>query len=251
MPLAPLPETKLRRLRALLSRNLREKYRECIVEGARIVDEALRSSWTVEFLCISQSGRVHLDKLSEHRHPVYIVSEDEFSTISTTEHSQGILAVVRMSTEPAPPPRDGIILALDRISDPGNVGTIIRNADWFGVQLVLLGKGCADLYNPKTIRATMGSLFHLPVISDVNLLDACEKSAQEGFALWCADMDGGPVTAAHRAMPRALLIIGSEAHGVDPAIRAKMQESIGIPRIGKAESLNAASATAAMLALLM
>lgn len=250
MQLTPLPDARRRRLRALLTRPMREKYREFIVEGPRSVREALQGEWRVEFLCVSQSGRVHLDSLPEHTYPTNIVGDDAFEEFSTTEHSQGIVALVRQQTSHLSEDEGGLFIALDRVGDPGNVGTIIRSADWFGARGVVLGIGCAELFNPKTVRSTMGSIFHIPVIEQIPLAAWCAHMRSKEYVTWCADMGGEPVSQTMRATQRAILVIGSEAHGIDPGLCAESQAVVGVPRIGSAESLNAASAAAALLALL-
>jgi TrmH family RNA methyltransferase len=229
---------------------MREKYHECIVEGNRIVAEALRSDWTVEFLCVSQSGREHIASLPAFACPAYITGDDEFEQFTTTENSQGIIAVVRQQAVSLPDMLHGHVIALDRVADPGNLGTIIRTADWFGASAVLLGNGCAELFNPKTVRSTMGSLFHLLVVPQVDLLGACSTFKLKGVTLWCADASGNSVNDSHRLTKDAILVVGSEAHGVDPRLMSLAEEALAIPRIGQAESLNAASATSALLALL-
>lgn len=250
MALAPLSDAKHRRLRALHSRAMREKYAEFLVEGVRTVHEALTSGWKIAYLCVSQSGRAHLDSLPVGDIPVFLAGDNIFDEFSTTEHSQGIVAVVHQQESTLGFDTPGLVIALDRVSDPGNVGTIIRTADWFGVRGVLLGAGCAELYNPKTVRSTMGSLFHIPVVSHAKLSARIDESKAAGYSVWCADMGGVPVASVHRYCASAMLIVGSEAHGVDAQLRSKCDAVLGVPRLGVAESLNAAAATAALLALL-
>ena len=106
------------------------------------------------------------------------------------------------------------MLALDGVSDPGNVGTVIRTAAWFGVSAVLLGEGCADLLNPKTVRATMGGIFQLPICRDVKLEDESARLKRLGFRVTAATMDGSPDWPGWAKNPRSALILGSEARGV-------------------------------------
>jgi TrmH family RNA methyltransferase len=146
-------------------------------------------------------------------------------------------------------PSRGDVLVLDAVADPGNVGTLIRTADWFGLTCVVLGPGCASISNPKVVRATMGSLFHLVTVEVDDLPTACRWLADQGVALASAEVEGGTW---HRWAPRnrAAVIVGSEAHGVSPAVRALASHRVSIPRGGRAESLNVAAAGAILLSSL-
>lgn len=250
MAFATLPEAQHRRLRALRTRGMREKYGSFIVEGTRIVTEALESEWDVDFLCARHASQALLSDLPDNSCPTFVLSDSEFDEISLTENSQGVVAVVRMRELEMPKELDGIIIALDRVADPGNLGTIIRTADWFGVRAVVLGAGCAEVFNPKTVRSTMGSIFHVPVFVRTKLDQICVDLKKDDYAVWCADTGGKNVSVEHRKATRAIVVIGSEAHGIAPEIRSIADDVVAVPRFGRAESLNAASACAALLALI-
>ncbi|MFH1605080.1 MAG: RNA methyltransferase [Pseudomonadota bacterium] len=120
------------------------------------------------------------------------------------------------------------------------MGAIIRTAAWFDATVVLLGEGCADLLNPKTVRATMGALFHLPVCRNVILPDTLDKLKERGFAIAVAAADGSPDWRSWSDAPRSALLLGSEAHGVAQQLREHAGSILAIPRQGAGESLNVA-----------
>ena len=145
-------------------------------------------------------------------------------------------------------PGDRLLLALDAVSDPGNVGTIIRTADWFGAGGVLLGRGCVEPFNEKVVRATAGSLFHIPIVDEVELLEVLAQAKATGFRVVVAAAGGSVSLSDWRPAKRNVLVVGSEAHGVSADIRDSADVTVAIPRYGRAESLNAGVAAAILLA---
>jgi TrmH family RNA methyltransferase len=170
---------------------------------------------------------------------------------STTLH--GVLSSMTGQTA-------GLIVALDRISEPGNVGTIIRSADWFGADAVLLSEGSVELYNPKVVRSTMGSLFHLPVIALPDgtgpapgvrtFAEALTVCRAAGYTLYGADVNAASDIRTIHFAQKSLIVFGNEAHGLAPEAAALLDERVLIPKFGQAESLNAAAAAAVVLSTL-
>jgi len=134
---------------------------------------------------------------------------------------------------------------LDNISDPGNLGTILRNCDWFGVKNIFLSENIVDYTNPKVIRSSMGSVFHLNLFEDVkpNLLNDLKG---KGFEILCADTNGENIFT-YQSETKKLLVLSSESHGPSKDFEKISDKKISIPRIGNAESLNVASASAVLL----
>ncbi|HZV12800.1 MAG TPA: RNA methyltransferase [Candidatus Kapabacteria bacterium] len=246
-----LSEARYTRLRALLQKKMREKYGEFIVEGKRLVAEALHSGWKVHFVCVQEERVDQLPFLSSQTVPVYTLPEDKFAEISATEHSQGVIAVLDAKNEPLkiPTKEKSIVLALDSIADPGNVGTIIRSADWFGVDAVLLGKGCAELYNPKTVRSTMGSIFRVPT-EESNLFTTLPEYRKQGYQVYATTTSDTLLDRKFSFAPKSLLLIGSEAEGISHELLALADHKVTIKKYGGGESLNAAMATAVALAMM-
>ncbi|CCQ98350.1 Uncharacterized tRNA/rRNA methyltransferase YsgA [[Clostridium] ultunense Esp] len=238
----------------LLRKKGREEEKRFLIEGVRLVEEALRSGAPVEVL-LFQSGRDY--SLLRDLPPgieTWEVSEAVIRKLAATEETQGIMAVVRMEVE-GPfssflagerEKHSSLLLFVDGVQDPGNLGTIIRTADAAGADGVLLGEGTVDLYNPKTVRSTMGSLFHLPIRSvDGNL--ALTKLKEAGYQTVAASLKG---SADYREVDygeRVVVLVGNEAHGLSPQLEEMAQIRVRLPIYGKAESLNVAIATALML----
>lgn len=178
---------------------------------------------------------------------------EQLARLTETVHAPGVAALVSwqpaMSVEPcvAGGSEAALVVALDAVGDPGNAGTIIRTADWFGAAGVILGDGSVEPTNPKVVRSTMGSLFHLPIAQPGALAPALEAMRARGFATVGAALDGVELPA-FRWPERTVLVIGNEANGIQPAVAAALDHRVRIPAHGRAESLNAAIAAAVLMA---
>ena len=244
--------TSLKNPRVLLWRSLKDrkgrKETGCfLVEGRKMVAEALASAFPVEAVLADEA------RLSELALPddieVYALPEHVLAAVCDTKTPQGIAAVVRV----AEPPRAGRrLVALDGVQDPGNVGTIIRTADAAGFDGVLLSGQCADVYSPKVLRATMGSVFRMNLRVADDLAGELEGLKAEGYAVLSSQLDGEPfgAVAAGITAPFAL-VIGSEGNGVSEAVRRLATHRVALPMRGGAESLNAAVAAGIMMYGLM
>jgi len=135
---------------------------------------------------------------------------------------------------------------LDSISDPGNLGTIIRTCDWFGVKNIFLSDNIVDYTSPKVIRSSMGSIFHINIYEDIDA-EILSDLKREGFEILCADIEGENVFS-YNSERKKVLILSSESHGPSKDFEKISDKKISIPRIGNAESLNVASASAVLLA---
>src|SRR5207237_76763 len=141
-----------------------------------------------------------------------------------------------------------IVLALDAVQDPGNVGTIVRTAAWFGVRSLLLGVGTADVYAPKVIRSTQGAIFSVSMESLVDLVGRLKVLQNEGWKVIATVLDTGAHSIYEwRQDGKAILLLGSEAHGISPELIALSEECVMIPRYGEGESLNVATSAAIVL----
>jgi TrmH family RNA methyltransferase len=163
--------------------------------------------------------------------------------ISGQKSPSGVLAIAQIPAPPALSDLPGVTLYLDRISDPGNMGTVIRSAEWFGVQQVLLSPECVDPWSPKVLQASMGSLFRMPVI-EKELKEALILMGDPTPVVYAADMQGKDVNTVIPA-DKSVVIIGSEAHGVSKGLHAMVQHYITIPKASETpvpDSLNASVA---------
>jgi len=247
MILYDLPKKHIKLIKALKeSRKTREKKRCFFVEGVRSLEEALKSNFFIDFV-VASTKFINQDSEKSPRlmaqlqqFKLYSVSEDLFDSLSDTVTPQGVMAVIKMKFFEPKEYMGGnfLVVALDRIKDPGNMGTIIRTADAAGVDIIIGGKGCVDFYNPKVIRSTMGSIFHMPVI-ETDDLAATLKDLKN---------TGGRIVTTHLAAKKyyyeldmtgpTVIVMGKEDEGVSDEITEISDEVVKIPMRGPAESLN-------------
>ncbi len=177
----------------------------------------------------------------------YPIGASALQDLSDTEASPGVLAVVNKedhkltASELIMKPRR-LIVVLDEINDPGNLGTIVRTCDWFAVDAVLISKNSAELYNPKVVRSAAGSIYHLPIVPNANILEFLEDAKIAGYRLYATELQESTDIRKTNWAAQSVLVIGNEARGISPAVSAIVDEHVMVPRFGKAESLNAAIA---------
>ncbi|ADR21549.1 RNA methyltransferase [Marivirga tractuosa] len=227
-------------IKSLQLKKFRQKEELFIVEGAKNTLELLNSSYKLKYLIVSE------DFLSRHQKEInsseiepIIVKEKELSALGAFQSNTDALAVVH---EKAPSKYDsnGFDLVLDDIRDPGNLGTIIRLADWYGIKNIICSETTAEFYNPKVISASMGSIFRTNLYRR-DLKEFLGKN--QNRKIYGALLEGKNV---HQVKFEAdgLLVIGNESHGIQKELIPLISEKVTIPKIGQAESLNAAMATA-------
>jgi TrmH family RNA methyltransferase len=214
-----------------------------IVEGEKAVEELLQSNWQVRQLYAASEWIRSHDQISV---PVEEAGEEQLQQMSGLQSARSVVALVEM-----PPPGEipsqptGFTLVLDTLQDPGNMGTMLRIADWFGIRQIIAGEHSADLYNPKVIQRSMGIFLRF----QVNYTSLKEWLEQYQSPIFGAVLDG-PSVYEHTSIEKAALLIGNEGHGIHPDLLTFISRPISIPRIGKAESLNAAVATGILLSYL-
>jgi TrmH family RNA methyltransferase len=242
----------------LLRRKERVASGQFLAEGRQAVTEALRRPGTVlDLLVGTDAVERHQDLLNVADRagvPVATVPTAQFATLADTVTPQGILAVcaivdVGLDVALAGSPR--LVVLCDQVRDPGNLGTVVRCADAFGADAVLVSQGSVDLYNAKTVRASTGSLFHLPVVVEGDVPTVVAHLRGRGVRVLAADGHGeldlhGPDAPAVLAGPTAW-VFGGEAHGLPPELTAAADHRVRVPIHGRAESLNLATAAAVCL----
>jgi TrmH family RNA methyltransferase len=245
----PLSKSKLKELRELSHRKHREEQGRFLVEGVRLVCEAVNSDYRVleafhtKDLPEHPGGEALLETLRNKSCPIVEISNREMEALSETVTFQGIIAVVRRKqfSVDAILRRNGtqsILVGFDGVSDPGNVGSMLRTCDWFGVDGVLLGRNSVELYNPKVLRATMGGVFHLPVVEDVDLLATISHAKTLGYKVYVADQRGETHFDRVKYTTKSLIVFGNEAWGVSDQLKQIGDTLISIRRYGSVESLN-------------
>lgn len=218
----------IKRVKKLYKKSYRDECGVFLAEGERLVFDAVKSGAETETLFVTEKfGNVNISADN-----VYTVDDKMMAYISDTENPQGILAVIKKRKFSAADIKEPCVIC-DRVSDPGNLGTIIRTADAAGFGSVVLLPGCADVYSPKTVRASMGSVFHIPVIQ-------CDFSEISGMEILCADLNNSSFIYDYDFKKPFGVVIGNEANGISKEIMDGCSARIKIPMPGKSESLNAA-----------
>lgn len=226
----------IKEVNALKAKKERDKTGLFILEGKRLVEE-IPNSWEIKYLLKAESYSEDINFEN-----VYTVKDSIFEKISETVNPQGILAVchikefdvtnVDYSNSP-------FFVVLENVTDPGNMGTLIRTADAAGADGIFLSKGCVDIYNPKVIRATMGSIFHLPIYRNLNLIDLMEDFKDNNVKTLAAHLKGTSTPYKVDMTTACAVIIGNEANGLSDEISEMASDLVKIPMPGKAESMNA------------
>ena len=218
----------VKRVKKLYKKSFRDECGVFLAEGERLVFDAVKSGAQIETLFVT--GKFSDVNISADN--VYTVDEKIIAGISDTASPQGILAVVKRQEYSSSDISEPCVIC-DRVSDPGNLGTIIRTADAAGFGSVELLPGCVDAFSPKVVRASMGSVFHIPVIE-------CEFSEIMGMSLLCADLENSDYIYDYDFRKPFGVVIGNEANGVSDSVMSACDARIKIPMPGKSESLNAA-----------
>ena len=244
--LTSLKNPKVQAWRSLKDRKGRKETGCFLVEGRKMVEEALRSRFPVEAVLADESRLAELSLPANV--PVYALPEHVLAAVCDTKTPQGLAAVVRMTGSDSLGSR---LVALDGVQDPGNVGTIIRTADAAGLDGVLLSAQCADAFSPKVLRATMGSVFRMGIRVTEDLPGELTRLKQEGFSVLSSQLDGTPFYEREPVGERFCLVIGSEGNGVTPEVQQVATHRVKLPMRGGAESLNAAVAAGIMMYELM
>ncbi len=250
---------RIKYIRRLGNRRFREKEGKFLVEGVRFLEEALRERWPLEYaLYVHQAGgnprgAQVLDMLAKQGVPLLAVDKALFAELAETESPQGIMAVAQMPRRPGLDPavlnnaETGLLVLVDGVRDPGNLGTIIRCADAYGAGGVILLKGTVDPFNPKTLRATMGAVFRVPLlqVDNPDCLPGVLQSSE-----WKV-VAGDPAAERHihncDLSGRVIVAVGGEAAGFSEQIERFFPERVSIPMPGRAESLNAGVAACVMM----
>ncbi|MDM7517618.1 RNA methyltransferase [Lentilactobacillus sp. TOM.63] len=227
----------------------RTKSGEYIIEGWHIVGEAIRHQKEILALMVTDEDFLDQLEFDDTKVPVYLITPEIANHISSTETPQGVFAVLKTEDYHESIPSDliGAWLLLDNIQDPGNIGTMVRTADAAGVSGVVFGRGTADIYNPKVVRAMQGSQFHMQLFSG-DLLDWLVALKKQQIPTYGTELNDQAVSYANVTPTQTFgLVMGNEGNGVSPEILSWTDQNLYIPMKGEAESLNVAVATGILL----
>lgn len=257
MGLNPISNNKLTLLRKLNKKKYRHKKGLFLIEGDRAVQQVMANrTISVQALFFDENQQYWQN---EHwaeavgQVDASVMDEALFAEVSDTDNPQGVLAICEMPKETTiaeVQSKKGIILALDALQDPGNLGTIIRTASWFGVAGILSGKGTVDLFNPKVVRATAGATGSVPYLNG-NLSALLKELQKESWPIFTLDAGEGAESLSDvPSVDKAVIVVGNEAHGIQADLEMVSHRRIRIASPQKklqVESLNAAIATSIAL----
>lgn len=242
----------VKKIISLKQRKEREKQKLFIAEGSKFVSE-IPKDWEINLFAVSQSFALENDiSFYQNRANTFVVSDIVFRSISDTQTPQGILAVcfqkkydIDIFLEKNK--KKGFYVLAEKLNDPGNLGTIIRTADAGGVQAIFLSKESVDVYNPKVLRATMGSIFHLPIFQNIDLKSIIEKLHKYHVTVLAAHLKGKEYPYVLNLKQPCAFLVGNEANGLSENAANLCDIYVKLPMIGQAESLNASVAAGILI----
>lgn len=237
-----LSHSKAKQIRLLSQKKHRQEQGLFLIEGTKIIREALASGWPLAYLLATPAFAEGLEPGLTGDLPVYLAGSETLERLSNFHTAPGGILVAR-TPPPATRPDESepLWLVLDRIADPGNMGTIIRLADWFGLGQILLLGDCVEWWNPKVVAASMGSILRIRPVA------VQAQSLQKTGRNWFAADTGGRSLYSFSFPARSMLLIGNESAGLGKEWLNDPRKCLSIPSFGKAESLNAALATGIFL----
>ncbi len=242
----------MKHIKKLKEKKYRDEYKEYIVEGLKLIDEAIKENAQISQIIIcegcdkSEMIESHL-KYEMAKYECVYVPQNIFKMLTDVENPQGILAVIkRESSEEIVKYDEDIIIALDDVQDPGNLGTILRTVDSVGIKQILVSAGTADCYNPKVVRSTMGAIFRVNVVQCENLQNTLKEIQKNGYKILCTSLEAKN-TIYKTDYKKKVIVVGNEANGVSKDILNIADEKVIIPMLGKTESLNVSVATGVIL----
>ncbi len=246
-----LSKNRIKWLRSLQMKKHRTAEGVFVAEGPKLVGELLAGGFECVYQVQSTKYVAERPQGATQPFPAELATEDELRQVSTVETPQGVLAVFRQpcyEVDFLKAAKANLCLALDEVQNPGNLGTIVRLADWFGIGDVFCSQGCADVFNPKTVQATMGALAHVRV-HYIDLAGVLERARQEGVKVYGTFLDGENIYE-KRLANAGVIVMGNEGRGISAAVAQGVTERLTIPSWtdSHVESLNVAIATAVVCA---
>lgn len=238
-------ETK--KLKERKGRNKKSKY---IIEGYRLVEEAFKAKVSIDYVFVDDDGEIkiqdYIKKYNLENMKIYKLANNLVKELASTENPQGIIAVANM--KPLDISLEGsFYLLCDKVQDPGNLGTIIRSCHAAGVDGIILTKGTVDVYNEKTLRSTMGSIFYIGITYDDEELSIIKKLKSKGFSLVSTSLQESNNLYDEDLSEKVIVCVGNEGNGVSDQVFEMSDKKVKIPMPGSAESLNVAIATSIIL----
>lgn len=239
-----LTKNEIKYIQSLYQKKHRDKEDFFVVEGPKIAAEVLKSNYTIEKIYATPEW---INTNDINRHNIVTVTDEELKKISSLTTPNKVVMLIKKPELPVISTYNAIVLVLDGIQDPGNFGSIIRLADWFGIEQVLCSTDCADIYNPKVLQSTMGSFLRVNVAYKNDLAYTLQQSK---LPVYGTLLSGTSIYAIPKVSD-GFIIIGNEGKGIRENLLPLIEMPITIPKLGGAESLNAAVATGIILSHLI
>ena len=242
----------IKKIKSLKEKKYRDIENCYIIEGIKLVKEAIAENAKIKQIVVCEDcindGEIDTDTLYEiAKFDVVYVTEKVFKTITDVKTPQGIIAVIEKNNINSKIDyNQDIIIALDGVQDPGNLGTILRTVDSANLKQIILSKESADSYNPKVVRSTMGAIFRVNIIEADSLKDMLQEAKKNNFKVMVTSLEAKK-TIYEADFNKSAIVIGNEANGVSKEIQNMANEKVIIPMLGKTESLNASVAASIMI----
>jgi RNA methyltransferase, TrmH family len=245
-----LTKSELKYFTSLKQKKYREEECKFLVEGSKLISAAIKAEYHCEIIfCTEKFGKSNsniLKQYSKQKTRVELIKNLELAKLADTSTPQEIVAVFNQKKNSKTAAYNNVIIALENINDPGNLGSILRNCDWFGFDSVLLTENCAEIFNPKVIRSSAGSVFNINAAEVTNFYTRLGELKEDGYKILCADLNGENI---YRMKWNGKFVVAfaNEANGPTEELIKISDSCITIPGKGKSESLNVANATAVIL----
>ncbi|EHK2427051.1 RNA methyltransferase [Clostridium perfringens] len=234
-------------IKKLKEKKYRIKSNKYLIEGLRFVEEAIKSKVSIDSIIFTESFKEKNPELFlKINENIKLIQMNEalLKQLCSTENPQGIVGVINMQNKEL---KSGeLVVLVDKVQDPGNMGTIIRTAHAAGAAGIVMTKGTVDIYNDKTLRSTMGSIFYIPIVED-DSLDFVKSLKKEGYKLVVSSLQGKNNFFEENLQGKVMIAVGNEGNGVSDEVYDIADIKVKIPMPGEAESLNVAVATSIMI----
>ena len=234
-------------IKKLKEKKHRIKSNKYLIEGLRFVEEAIKSKVSIDSIIFTESFKEkNPDLFLKFNENIKLIQINEalLKQLCSTENPQGIVGVINMQNKEL---KSGeLVILVDKVQDPGNMGTIIRTAHAAGAAGIVMTKGTVDIYNDKTLRSTMGSIFYIPIVED-DSLDFVKSLKKEGYKLVVSSLQGKNNFFEENLQGKVMIAVGNEGNGVSDEVYDIADIKVKIPMPGEAESLNVAVATSIMI----
>lgn len=246
---------KIKQIKSLYRKKERWNSKLFLVEGIKIVEECIDNNYPIENIIYTDElfnitgGEEIYEKIKLYDKLIY-VPQKLFKEISDTENPQGIMAIAKFTQRPINKlfkSKNPFILFLDEVQDPGNMGTIIRTADAFNIDGIVVSEGSVDIYNPKVVRSTMGSIFRIPIYHTWDKIGTIKELKNRGFEIFTTSLEGKDYIYNIDFKGSSVILIGNESKGVSFELHSLANQWIKIPILGETESLNVAVASSIIM----